>query len=163
MGPSRSPRGRVLPSAAPTIACMEPLDLTKHAPRSPRDMVGGLYMLGRTIDKMRALIPGGMPGEYRLRGFSERMLGALKVDANEMLAVVQNAKSEDEVVQWVREHSDISTYDRLNQAMANRRQSDITPEYKDEFAQLYPEEIRAQHQVLFDVMEADDRKMFATQ
>ncbi|HET7815332.1 MAG TPA: DUF5069 domain-containing protein [Candidatus Baltobacteraceae bacterium] len=139
---------------------MEPLDLTKHAPRSPREMAGGLYMLGRTIDKMRALIPGGVAGEYRLRGFSERMLGALGIDASEMMTVVQNAANEDEVLQWVHAHSDVTTYDRLNQAMANRRQKDILPEYKDEFAKLYSDDLRAQHDVLFDVIEADDRKAF---
>ena len=139
---------------------MEPLDLTKRPPRSPREMAGGLYMLGRTIDKMRALIPGGVPGEYRLRGFSERMLAALKIDADEMLTVVQNAENENDVVQWVRQRSDPSTYDRLNSAMVNRRQSDIMPEYKDEFVQLYPDDVRAAHELLFDVMDADDRKAF---
>lgn len=123
-------------------------------------MAGGLYMLGRTIDKMRALIPGGVAGEYRLRGFSERMLGALGIDASEMMTVVQNAANEDEVLQWVHAHSDVTTYDRLNQAMANRRQKDILPEYKDEFAKLYSDDLRAQHDVLFDVIEADDRKAF---
>ena len=38
-------------------------DLTKQAPRSPRIRVGGYAILGRTLDKCRALIAGNI-GEY---------------------------------------------------------------------------------------------------
>jgi hypothetical protein len=38
-------------------------DLTKEAPRSPRIRVGGYAILGRTIDKCRALVAGNV-GEY---------------------------------------------------------------------------------------------------
>ena len=39
------------------------LDLTKQPPRSPRATVGGFMILGRTIDKCRALLFGKI-GEY---------------------------------------------------------------------------------------------------
>ena len=38
-------------------------DLTKEAPRSPKVMVNGFMILGRTIDKCRAMLWGNI-GEY---------------------------------------------------------------------------------------------------
>ena len=38
-------------------------DLTKEAPRSPKIRVGGYVILGRTLDKCRALLAGNI-GEY---------------------------------------------------------------------------------------------------
>ena len=38
-------------------------DLTKEAPRSPKMVLGGYVILGRTLDKCRALL-GGDIGEY---------------------------------------------------------------------------------------------------
>jgi Domain of unknown function (DUF5069) len=35
-------------------------DLSKEAPRSPRIRVGGYAILGRTIDKCRALVAGNI-------------------------------------------------------------------------------------------------------
>ena len=47
----------------PTNPYITGLDLTKQAPRSPKTKVGGFYILGRTIDKCRALLFGTI-GEY---------------------------------------------------------------------------------------------------
>jgi Domain of unknown function (DUF5069) len=43
---------------------MEPLDLSTRPPRSGLEKLGGFYLLARTIDKIRAHLPGGNPGEY---------------------------------------------------------------------------------------------------
>ncbi len=53
---------------------MDALDLTTHPPRSPNLRLGGLLMLARTIDKLRASLPGGNLGVYYIRGFSATML-----------------------------------------------------------------------------------------
>jgi Domain of unknown function (DUF5069) len=47
---------------------MEPLDLTVRPPRSPYKKMEQLYMLPRTIDKLRAALPGGKVGAYWVRG-----------------------------------------------------------------------------------------------
>ena len=50
-----------------------PRPLLLQAPRSGRDLVGGVSFLGRTIDKTRAHI-AGTAGEYiALRGLSNRV------------------------------------------------------------------------------------------
>ena len=46
---------------------MEALDLSIRPPRSPYAQMHGLYMMPRTIDKMRAQLPGGKLGPYSLR------------------------------------------------------------------------------------------------
>lgn len=53
---------------------MKPLDLTKTSPRSPREQLVGLVFIPRTIDKTRALLPGGNPGKYHVEGASLALL-----------------------------------------------------------------------------------------
>lgn len=96
---------------------MEALDLTKAPPRSPYVELGGLYMLARTIDKIRATLPGGDTGAYQIAGFSKRMLDALGIAEDDLRAVVALASSDDEVVAWVRKHSDSSKYGSINAAL----------------------------------------------
>lgn len=65
------------------------MDLTKQAPRSPYDALGGLRFLPRTIDKMRAHVDG-TAGEYYARtGFSTRLFDLLGIDADGFEAVVR--------------------------------------------------------------------------
>jgi hypothetical protein len=44
---------------------MTPLNLTVHPPRVPRAELDGLIFLPRTIDKVRATLPGGDIGGIR--------------------------------------------------------------------------------------------------
>ncbi|MBV8689631.1 MAG: DUF5069 domain-containing protein, partial [Candidatus Eremiobacteraeota bacterium] len=66
---------------------MEPLDLSKAPPRSPKLQLDGLVMLPRTIDKLRASLPGGNLGPYRIQGFSQRMLDAIGVTEGQLREV----------------------------------------------------------------------------
>jgi len=59
---------------AVNVTAMEPLNLETAAPRSPYVQLGGLYMLARTVDKVRATLPGGNLGLYRMAGFSAELL-----------------------------------------------------------------------------------------
>src|SRR5258708_33276898 len=54
---------------------MEPLDLTARPPRSPYQKTEGLFMVPRTIDKLRAKLPGGKIGGYTIRGMSTALPG----------------------------------------------------------------------------------------
>jgi len=96
---------------------MEPLDLSKTPPRGPRERLLGLKFLPRTIDKMRASLPGGNLAGYVVampRGMSAYMLKRVGVDLEAMQAVVASAKSEDEVLAWFAEHADLSDVEGLN-------------------------------------------------
>ncbi|HLI96378.1 MAG TPA: DUF5069 domain-containing protein [Candidatus Baltobacteraceae bacterium] len=93
---------------------MESLDLTKAPPRSPYAELGGLYMLARTIDKIRATLPGGNLGAYQIDGFSRRMLDALVIPEDDLRAVIALANTDDEVLAWVRKHGDTSKIAEIN-------------------------------------------------
>jgi hypothetical protein len=139
-------------------ARMEPLDLSKRAPRGPREQLDGLVMLPRTIDKFRASLPGGVLGGYKIDGVSRRLLGWLGVDEAEMQAAVAAAASDDDVAKWVRARTDASAYDSYNERMENRSLDDIQD--KTHMNDLYPWLAQSGIKKVFDIMEEDDRRTF---
>ena len=84
---------------------MQPLDLTKAHPRRAREELAGIVFLPRTIDKARALLPGGVANGYTIEGFSEAMLGALKIPVADFMALVARAESDEDVAAYVAEHA----------------------------------------------------------
>ncbi|MGH7737514.1 MAG: DUF5069 domain-containing protein [Candidatus Tyrphobacter sp.] len=140
---------------------MEPLDLTKHPPRSPSVRLAGLIMLPRTIDKLRASLPGGNVGPYYIRGFSAIMLEQLGIEESALRDAVANAKTDDEVADWVRAHSDPSKYDEINAFLRKRRIADRVDD--PDFMARYPSitALSLPHEMpLIDMLEHDDRFMF---
>lgn len=97
---------------------MDALDLTRRPPRSPRLLLGDLdlLMIARTVDKLRATLPGGNLGEYRIDGFSSRLLEKLGITEDALRAVVARAKDDAEVAEWIRSNTDPSKYEALNVA-----------------------------------------------
>lgn len=76
-------------------------DLTKEAPRSPKAKVGGYVILGRTIDKCRALLWGNI-GEYHFDCPLDNMLFGWKgVKGDDFKAVVEGGATDDEIAKWV--------------------------------------------------------------
>jgi hypothetical protein len=79
-------------------------DLTKEAPRSPKMVLGGYVILGRTLDKCRALL-GGNIGEYHFDCPLDNMLfGWKRIIGNDFKAEVANGASDEEMVKWVDSH-----------------------------------------------------------
>ena len=140
---------------------MEPLDLSKAPPRSPYAMAAGLAMLPRTIDKMRAALPGGNTGDYHVDGMSERMLKIIGIDRAALQAQVARAATEDEVVHWVHAHADPTKIAEATHVMLNRSVRDIAPERLPEFAEKYPAYASAPSDKLCDIIAADDATSFA--
>jgi Domain of unknown function (DUF5069) len=101
---------------------MEPLDLTRRPPRSPREFLPGLdlFMLARTVDKIRATLPGGNIGDYQITGFSSSLLNALEISESVLRKVVAQANSDDEVAAWIREHSNSERYAEINAKLEGR-------------------------------------------
>jgi Domain of unknown function (DUF5069) len=136
---------------------MDALDLTKSPPRSPHVRLGGLLMLARTIDKIRATLPGGDIGAYRVRGFSGQLLERLGIQEDDLRAVVSVASTDDEVAAWVRTHSDPSRYDEINAAFEAETIGRRGPEYFERYpvAKTLPPET-----TLLRVLEIDDASAF---
>lgn len=136
---------------------MEPLDLTKHPPRSPRERLDGVVLVPRTIDKLRASLPGGNLGAYKLPGFSTQMLEIIGVSPSDMLEAVRQANSDNDVAAWLREHADVTKYSEVNE----RLEKQTTAGLKDpeDYHRRYPIAKRLGLTNLFDVLDADDKAL----
>src|SRR5579864_6149180 len=99
---------------------MEPLDLRTRPPRGPREKLDGLTMLPRTIDKLRASLPGGNLNGYRVAGMSARLLAGLGVEEDAIRAAVAAAPDEDAVAAWLRERVDTAQYAALSERLERR-------------------------------------------
>ena len=82
---------------------MTPLDLRENPPRGVRETILGYYFLPRTIDKLRAELPGGNLGPFYNHdtGFSAYTVRRLGLDMNEFRDVVAAAPDEAAVVAWL--------------------------------------------------------------
>ena len=84
-------------------------DLTKESPRSPRTRVGGYAILGRTLDKCRALIAGNI-GEYHFDCPLDNMLFGFKgVKGADFKAEVEKGASDADMVKWLDTHGATKT------------------------------------------------------
>jgi hypothetical protein len=143
---------------------MGPLDLREHPPRSCYEELDGLMLMPRTIDKLRAQLPGGHPGGYFINGpmpgISGFLLQRLGIDEAELSEAIAVAGNDDDVAAWLRERVDTATYPELNETL--RR---IRPKHAGNpalFAEIYAETLAAHPELerIVDVIEADDARMF---
>src|SRR6202023_122830 len=86
---------------------METIDLTTQPPRSPYQKMEGLYMMPRTIDKLRAKLPGGKIGAYSVTtafgpGLSLMLLDDIGVTEKCLLEIVQKVSVEHEIARRAR-------------------------------------------------------------
>lgn len=146
---------------------MEPLDLTARPPRSCYEELDGLMLLPRTIDKMRALLPGGNPGVYFLNahilGISGYLLQRLGVTEDAFRDAVASARNDTDVATWLRSRTDVSQYPAINESLRKLRAKHVQDQ--EYFRGLYADALAADPQMeyILDIIEADDRLMFGAQ
>jgi hypothetical protein len=99
---------------------MEPLDLSEGHPRATRAEISGIVFLPRSIDKFRASLPGGNLNGYTIEGFTSRMLEYLGISPEALRVVVAEAKTEEDVASYVREHSLAGGAEAWNAYVLNR-------------------------------------------
>src|ERR671934_3092266 len=88
-------------------------DLTKEAPRSPRIRIGGYAILGRTIDKCRALIAGNI-GDYHFDCPLDNMLFGFKgVKGDDFKAQIENGASDQQMAEWLDQSGEKTTFDEI--------------------------------------------------
>jgi hypothetical protein len=143
---------------------MEPLDLSTRPPRSCYAELDGLMLMPRTIDKLRALLPGGDSGGYvidaEIRGISGYLIRRLGIAEADLSEAVAAAKNDDDVASWLRERVDTSAYPAINKTL--RR---IAPHHTDDpeiFKREYAETMSAHPELetVVDVVDADDRRKY---
>jgi len=135
---------------------MQPLDLTKNPPRSPRVELGGIVMMARTVDKLRASLPGGNLGEYKLSGFSAEILERLGVSEEALRDVVAKATSEDEIAAWLAANTDRARHPEINREFSE----ESCDGYSERFHERYTVARKHNLHNVFEVLEYDDREAF---
>jgi len=140
---------------------MEPLDLTKNPPRDPRQELDGLAMMPRTIDKLRANLPGGNPGVYNFKGFSQMLAEAGGVSEDQLLDVVASATSDEDVAAWLRKNANRTGLEEYSNKILNRKVADVKARDPEGFAQRYPvSKDRTDIEYMVDMLAADDEDIF---
>jgi hypothetical protein len=139
-------------------------DLTKEAPRSPRIRVGGYAILGRTIDKCRALVAGNL-GEYHFDcPLDNTLFGFKGVKGDDFKAQIENGASDQEIVEWLNRNGEQKTAEEIkrwsDEVVETRPYDD--PERRDWFIeQVKPLGLDPAKTTLFDWLEVDDKACHA--
>jgi hypothetical protein len=139
-------------------------DLKREAPRSPRIRVGGYAILGRTIDKCRALVAGDI-GEYHFDCPLDNMLfGFKRVIGDDFKAQIEQGASDQEIVEWLNQSGEKKTPAEIKRWSEKVEASSLYDDLEkhDYFVQetrklgLDPEKTTT-----FDWLEIDDRVFHA--
>ena len=141
-------------------------DLRREAPHSPHIRVGGYAILGRTIDKCRALVAGNI-GEYRFDCLLDNMLFGFKgVKGNDFKAQIEQGAGDEEIVEWLNQSGQERTPSEIKRWSDRMEASSLYDDLEkhDYFVQetrklwLDPEKTTT-----FDWLEIDDRVSLAQQ
>jgi hypothetical protein len=135
-------------------------DLRVHPPRPPREILGGIVFLPRTIDKTRAKIQGTL-GPYKIQpGISGYVFEWLGLTEEQFTEAVRAASSDADVVRWVHANTDAAKYAGLNDMLVNRRIRD--DEHRAQVLPAYPIlNGRPDLWNWFEIFELDDVWMYA--
>jgi hypothetical protein len=141
-------------------------DLTKEAPRSPRIRVAGYAILGRTIDKCRALVAGDI-GEYHFDCRLDNMLFGFKgVKGDDFKAQIEQGASDEEIVEWLNQSGEAKPPQEIKRWAEEAEASSLYnhPENREFFS----EEVRKlgldpAETTTFEWLEIDDRVSHAKQ
>lgn len=139
-------------------------DLTKEAPRSPKEQLGGYAILARTLDKCRAMLWGNI-GDYHFDCPLDNMLFGWKgIKGDDFKAAVEKGSSDEEMVKWVNENGDKKTPEEVrawvDQMMAANPYEN--PEKREWFVeQVKPYNLDPAKTTLFDWLDVDDKESYA--
>ncbi len=138
---------------------MRPISLRRRPPRDPRARLSGLMVLPRTIDKARASLPGGDPGDYAIApGLCAWLLERIGIGEADFVELVRRAAGDDEVARVVAGLVSPERCDALNAVIAAARVGDVAPEHRDRLVRSTAARENAR---LIDVLVDDDRRLLA--
>ncbi len=142
---------------------MEPLDLRNHPPRAARETMLGFYFLPRTIDKLRAELPGGALGEYLNHdtGFSAYVVKRVGLDMEEFREAVASADNEQAVVKWLEARVDRANAPALNAKLETFVVERMTPEDQALVRERHRVmAVRPEISKILDILDAEDKWAF---
>lgn len=138
-------------------------NLTKEAPRSPRNRLGDYALMARMIDKGRADIAGNV-GEYHYACPLDQMLFEFKgVKADEVKKLLASGATDEQVVTWFNNQGATKTAEEIkawSTGIEGYRPYD-NPEKKDWFVgECAKLGLKPEASTLVDYLEADDAVSF---
>jgi hypothetical protein len=146
---------------------MTPLDLTQQPPRSCRDPLGDVLYLARAIDKVRAELPGGSAGDYmilhpEIATMSKLFYKRLGITHDDFVAAVASAATDDDVVAWLRSHTEPEKIASWNAQVPTMRIIDIPEPIRTQVRNNHPGAAHLPDETaIIDMFDADDAAAFA--
>ena len=122
-------------------------------------------LMPRTIDKLRARLPGGDPGIYfingKIKGISGYLLDRLGITEVDLLKAVERSAGDDEVAAWLRGRADATQYPAINATLRRIKPKHAEDEayFRSEYAETMKE--HPELEFIVDIVDADDRRRFA--
>ena len=139
-------------------------DLGKEAPRSPRIRVGGYAILGRAIDKCRALVAGNI-GEYHFNCPLDNMLfGFKRVKGEDFRAQIEQGASDQEMIDWLNQSGEKKTAQEIRRWAEEVESSSLYhhPEKREFFSeQVKKLGLQPEKTTTFDWLEVGDKTSHA--
>ena len=141
-------------------------DLTKDYPRSPRDLLAGYVIAGRTLDKCRATL-AGTAGEYHFDcPLDNFFFGFAEISGDEFKNFVATGASDKEVAEWIERKAKRRPRIEIikwNNDWRYKRLSEM-PDRIQEFMEDYipefvPANLRHQVDYFFDIYDAEEKRM----
>lgn len=141
---------------------MTPLDLRARPPRGVRETILGYYFLPRTVDKLRAELPGGNIGPFLNHdtGFSAYVVRRLGLDMDAFRDAVAAAADEDAVVAWLAQRIDPEGAAALNAKLETFVVERMSAEDQKLLRERHPlVAARPDLSKILDIIQADDDAM----
>ena len=92
---------------------IQSLDLNTEVPRSPRSVVGGFVVVGRTLDKCRAVI-AGTNGEYHYDCPLDQLFLTFKgISADDFKTFVATGADDEAVGAWINENGTVRSREEI--------------------------------------------------
>ncbi len=139
-------------------------DLTKEAPRSPTQKVGGYDILGRTLDKGRAAIAGTI-GEFHYDCPLDNMLFGFKgVKGPDVKKLLEEGQSDEQVAQWIDANGEKKSPEEVAAWNEKMEASSLynDPEKRDWFVgECQKLGLDGSKTTLFEWLDADDKASYS--
>ncbi|MGZ4963951.1 MAG: DUF5069 domain-containing protein [Limisphaerales bacterium] len=136
-------------------------DLSKRAPKSPRERISGFVILGRAIDKCRASLDGTL-GNYHFDCPLDKMLFSFKgITAEQFKTAVAAAKTYEDVGEWLQANGTRKTPAEVNAWSDETEASSLMkdPEKRAYFIESCSRlMMNPEMNTTFDWLEADDAR-----
>jgi hypothetical protein len=118
----------------------------------------GIIFLPRSIDKVRATLPGGNLGQYSIAGFTHMMLEMLNISIDSFTVAIAKAEDDDAVAAFVRANTMVDERNHWNAFISTREPRGGN---REEAYETYPW-LRDRPDLIYalDVLAGDDVQTF---